>query len=451
MRTRFTWVVAILALVAIGFLMACNTKYNSSYNGLVVVPSQGGGGSVIANQGGPVMETFSLDLGNGSVAQINNAAGPPTIGLPTSVILDPAGTFAYVIIYANPEVPVSVTGIQVFQIAPDGQLSTIRTQVLQNTSIVVGGSTESVPVAPVALAIDSAGKFLFVADSATGDSSGNPVPGSISVLAIGSNGGLTELPAPTATTVGSPFPLPDEPGGSNPSASALAVTRTVFPPQYSYCSPNSPPTAEDLYVTDSANYALLNYKVDLSSGTLTLVPYTVPIPGIPTGTVPSGVAIDPCNRFAYVANASPDNTISAYTICSTMNLLVQPPCTYADFSLHPINGSPYTIPSPADNPGPMAVDAYGNFLYVVDTGSSVAGEISAFRISPSNGTLISIGNTATGSGPNSIAIRSDDSFLFVANLNSASVSQYAIQLANGELTPQTPITTFNYPSGVAVK
>src|SRR5712691_8851874 len=84
MRTRFTWILAIL--VAVGFLMACSTHYKSSSNGLIVVPSQGSA----------VMQTFSLNLANGHVSQINNSAGPPTPGLPGAVILDPAGAYAYV-------------------------------------------------------------------------------------------------------------------------------------------------------------------------------------------------------------------------------------------------------------------------------------------------------------------------------------------------------------------
>src|SRR5260370_10340110 len=86
MRTRLTWIVGVLGLVAVGFLMACSTKYKSSSNGLVVVPSQGSA----------VMQTFSLNLANGHVSQINNSAGPPTPGLPGAVILDPAGAYAYV-------------------------------------------------------------------------------------------------------------------------------------------------------------------------------------------------------------------------------------------------------------------------------------------------------------------------------------------------------------------
>ncbi len=66
MWTRFAWMVAILALVSIGFLMACSAKYSSNdpWSG---GDSQPGGGPLVNNQlNGPVMETFSLDLGERS-------------------------------------------------------------------------------------------------------------------------------------------------------------------------------------------------------------------------------------------------------------------------------------------------------------------------------------------------------------------------------------------------
>jgi 6-phosphogluconolactonase (cycloisomerase 2 family) len=119
----------------------------------------------------------------------------------------------------------------------------------------------------------------------------------------------------------------------------------------------------------------------------------------------------------------------------------------ADNSLQPVTNS--TFPT-GDVPGPIAVDPFAKFVYVVDTGSS---QLSGFRISPSDGSLTAIAGTpvATNSGANSIAIRSDGSWIFVANFNSANVSQYAITQATGQLTPQTPFTTLNSPSGVAVK
>ena len=297
------------------------------------------------------------------------------------------------------------------------------------------------------MAIDSAGKFLFVATApasatytidldttpistvATLDSVG------VAVYAIGANASLTKV-------AGSPFSLPAEPGGGgSPSPSALAVTPTVYPVQFAACSGHAAPTTENLYVADSINNVLLNYKVDVSAGTLTPVPFSTATAGIATGTLPSGVAVDPCNRFVYISNAT-SNSVSAFTICS----VVSQSCQQPDFSLQPV-GSPIAV-SPGDGPGPLAVDPYGNFLYVVDNGSS---QLSAFRISSSSGGLTSVGTYPTNSDPNSIAIRSDDSWIFVADFSSATVSQYAITPATGGLTPQAPFGTLNNPSGVAVK
>ena len=69
-----------------------------------------------------VMETFTLNLANGQASQINNVNGPPTPGLPTAVILDPAGANAYVIVHQNAELVPSVTGIAAFPIGSDGKL-----------------------------------------------------------------------------------------------------------------------------------------------------------------------------------------------------------------------------------------------------------------------------------------------------------------------------------------
>lgn len=449
MRIRLTLIAAVLTLVAIAFLMSCSSNYSSSSDGLVIVPTQG---TIESPQSTAVMETFSLDLTNGSMSQINNVNGPPTQGLPSSVILNPAGTYAYVIVTQTTEFP-SQTGITAFPIGSDGKLGTGTVTTLNTTPFTINGVCQSVPVVPVALAMDSAGKFLFVADSATSDALNDPVSGSVSVLAIGSDGGLTEV-NPTScqdpTVAGSPFTLPVEPGGSTASASAMAVSRTAYPEQYSYCSGHTAPTTENLYVTDSVNYTLLNYSVDPSAGTLTLMPYSNSTPGIPTGSVPSGVAVDPCNRFAYVANAGPgsnQNTVSAFTICSAINELSQPPCPNADFSLHTI-ATPYPA---GDVPGPMAVDAYGKFLYVVNKGSS---NISGYGINSNTGALLPFSGAPVnaGVGPNSIAIRSDDSWVFVANTGyPGTLSQYAISLTSGVLNPVGPVSTLDYPSGVAVK
>jgi 6-phosphogluconolactonase (cycloisomerase 2 family) len=462
MRTRFTWIVAVLALISIGFGMACSTKYSSSSNGLVVVPSRDS----------QVMQTFSIDLSNGAASQINNVNGPPIAGLPSSVIIDPAGAYAYVATTVNctppnPPPNTSLTAVQgailAYKINSDGKLSASNAAQylignpaypLNNPFPSCGLDDTANPNAgnPIAaMAMDSAGKFLFVAaaqasaiytintntTTPTSTTATLNSPGII-VYAIGASASLTPV-------AGSPFAMPVRQAGQSPTPSALAVTPTVFPAQFAVCSGQAAPATENLYVADSIDNVVVNYSVS-SAGVLAVVP-TATTTAVPTGTVPSGVAVDPCNRFAYVANAQ-SNNVSAYTICSVVNLNLQPPCQSADYSLHEVTGSPYPV---GEVPGPMAVDAYANFLYVVDTGSS---QVSAFRMSSASGALtaLSPATVSTNLGANSIAIRSDDSWLFVANSTSANVSQYAITPATGILTPQpSPISTLNLPSGVAVK
>lgn len=431
MRKSFGWSVAVLGLVSIGALMACSAKYSAQNNGLVVVPSRADN----------VVETFSLNLGNGSVSQINNPGFPFQNGLFSSVVLHPTLSVAYMLILQDPTLPGSIecnsapppktACIAVSQIASDGKLAgpalvSLNTEANCNN------------VVPVAMAIDSTGKYLFVADSATSSS----CPGAVSVFSIDSAGNLTEVS-------GSPFALPVQPGGQTASASALAVTPTVYPYEYAVCQQQAAPTTENLYVTDSVDYVVVNYSVNLSSGALTPV-LSGTVYGVPTGAVPDGVAVDPCNRFLYVANEQ-GNSVSAYVICSAVSVILN--CPSADFSLQPVANSPFAT---GDAPGPVAVDAYGNFVYVVATGSNY---INAFRIASGTGALSPLTpatyalSTSLGqiTGANAIAIRSDDSFLFVSNSTPSTLSEFGIVPATGTLSPVGSISTLNYPSGVAVK
>jgi 6-phosphogluconolactonase (cycloisomerase 2 family) len=432
MKTRFTWILGVAALVSAGLLVACSSKYTATSNGLIVV----------STQASAVMDTFSLNLGNGHIAQIFNVNGPPTPGVPTSVVLAPGGAFAYVLVTANASLPNSTTGIAIYQVSSDGKLTPVGSTFALNNTIVVNGSTcTSVEVSPAALITDSAGKFLFVANSLA-----NGAGGSVSVLAVASDGSLAEVnPVSCAspTAPGSPFPLPAQNGGAVPNASALAVTPTIYPPAFSLCSANTPPTAEYLYVTDSLNDVVLDYSVS-SGGVLALVAPSNTVNGVATGTVPSGVTVDPCNRFVYVSNGEPNNSVSAYTICSVVSL---PTCTQGDFSLQPAVGSPFAA---GTNPGALLVDPLGNFLYVLDQGQNA---ISAYSIKTVTGGLtpLSVATVATSSAPMSMAIRSDDTWMFVTNLGTTDVSQYAITPSTGVLTPQTPFQTDGNPWGVAVK
>jgi 6-phosphogluconolactonase (cycloisomerase 2 family) len=231
---------------------------------------------------------------------------------------------------------------------------------------------------------------------------------------------------------------------------AVAPTPTVFPPigingvQNSVCSAAglNPPTSQYLYAVDGIGNQVFQFAVDTSSGVLT----ASVLPPVDTDKVPAGIAVDPCDRFVYVSD-SQTNRVNAYTICSA----VSSTCPLADGQLVSVSGSPFSLSSgSANSPGPLVVDPYGNYVYVLGTLSNT---ISPLKISPISGSLtaLSPATVATGLGPVAIAIRSDDNWLFVSNSNGPSVSQYAVTPATGALTVQPVIPTDNYPSGVAVK
>ncbi len=195
--------------------------------------------------------------------------------------------------------------------------------------------------------------------------------------------------------------------------------------------------------------------MNTSTGALTAPPGFGSPQIVTAGSRPSGVTVDPCDRFVYVSNAI-SNNVSAFRICTSATANTIPPCIADNGQLFAITGSPYSLSNGAQGPGPLVVDVYGNYLYVLDTGTSTGtgtNTISPFRISPVTGalTIMNPATVATGQGATSIVIRPDDNWMFVTNFIAATVSQYAIAPGTGQLSPQLPINTDNYPYGIAVK
>ncbi|HKV77064.1 MAG TPA: beta-propeller fold lactonase family protein [Candidatus Sulfotelmatobacter sp.] len=415
MSKRF-WLLGLAGLISAGLLVACGSKYNSSSNGLVLVGSQGSS----------VIQTFSFNLNNGHVASIANSTndtGNQTCilnGSPASMVVHPAGTYAYVIFNKSSQCPNATQfGIAVFQVKSDGT-------VLQVGSLVSDPN-------PVSLAMDSAGKFLFAAEGTAG---------LVNAYAIGSGGTLTAVPGTFSFVNGQGF--------TTPNIVAVAPTPTVFPgsgingTNNSVCSVGSnPPTSEFLYAVDANNYVVWEFSVDITTGALGNPPSAAAVPSHPTDAVPAGVAVDPCDRFLYVSG-NLHNKINAYTICVAVNGI----CSNADGSLVDVPGSPFAVSGSANGLGPLVVDPYGNNVYVLGFNT-----VSSFKISPVSGSLtaLSPATVNTGSDPKSIAIRGDDNWMFVTNYQSASVSQYSITPATGALSVLPTIQTDSYPFGVAVR
>jgi len=426
MSKRF-WLLGLVGLVLVGLLVACGSNYDSSRDGLLVVGSQGAG----------LLETFAFNLNTGGVATVanspNDTANETCVlnGSPSNMVMDPTGTYTYVIFNKSTQCPNATQfGIVAFQVNSDG-------------NIVQVGSLVQDPN-PVALAMDPAGKFLFVAEG---------TQGVVNVYAIGSGASLT--------AVQSSYSLPPMPAPSN--FVALAASPTVFPnvgingTQNSVCQiPGStPPTSEYLYLVDANNYKVLEFSVNTTSGALGN-PGVNPtqVFAFPTDAVPAGVAVDPCDRFVYVSD-SLTNKVSGYLLCSVAIVATPTPCPYADGSLVPVPGSPFTMSGSVEGPGPLVVDPYGNNVYVLGLLSNT---VSPFKIGPVSGALQALNpaTVATGTGPVSMTIRQDDNWLFVANfgngaLGGNTVSQYSITPATGALTVLPAIQTDNSPWGVAVK
>ncbi|HEY6373312.1 MAG TPA: beta-propeller fold lactonase family protein [Candidatus Sulfotelmatobacter sp.] len=470
MSKRFAWLLGVVVLVSIGVLVACGSSYNASSDGLVLVGSQGSG----------LIETFSFNLNNGGSSAISNTpadtSGQVCVlnGVPSSIVVDPKGAYAYTIINANTSCNTSsvtsTTGILVFKINSDGTTSQVGKQVPLNQGTVTpcvpfpppatgcepSTSTEQVPVVPGMMVVDPAGKFLFIADRATTDTNTSPryVPGAVSVFAIGSGGSVTEV-------AGSPFFTASLPMTSSQSVLdiiSVAPTPTVYPPiglngvQNSVCSTVGlhPPTSQYLYAVDNLGSQVFEFAVNTTSGVLTNPTVLPQQPAFGADSLPVGVAVDPCNRFVYVSG-SLNGRISAYTICNGGPNQSSTNCPQTpDGSLVAVAGSPFSLAGTNIQAGPLVVDPFGNYVYVLGTHSN---SINILKISPVSGVLAASNpaTVATGLGPTSIAIRGDDNWLFVSNFNGPSVSQYSITPATGALTVLPAIQTDNYPWGVAVK
>jgi len=433
------WLLGLAGLISAGLLVACGSKYNSSSQGLVLVGSQGSS----------VIQTYSLNVNNGNIGSIANSTndtGSETCllnGSPASMVMHPSGSYAYVIFNASSQCPnATQPGIAVFQVKSDGTVA-------QAGDLITLNSGEGTAVNPDTLSMDVAGKFLFVANRQTSSTPAQPtpdVPGSISVLAIGSGGGLTEVS-------GSPFFTPLATNLAD--IRSVAATPTVFPAtgingtQGASCTASGTPapTAQFLYAVDSNNYVVWEFQVDTSTGELAVPNGLTDVPSFATDAVPVGVAVDACDRFVYVSGYQ-HNKINAYTICTAV--IAGGICPSPNGKLIEAADSPFSVVGSADGLGPIVSDPFGNNVYVVGTLSNT---VAGFKISSASGTLSALNPATvnTGSQPRSITIRADDNWMFVTNYGSASVSQYSITPATGALRVSQPITTDNFPWGVAVK
>jgi 6-phosphogluconolactonase (cycloisomerase 2 family) len=341
--------------------------------------------------------------------------------------------------------------------------------------------------APQSIAMDSAGKFAYVADTGCG------YTGYVSMYTINTTTGAL-------TSIGPPAPVPDDeeftdavtvdPSGKfvyvassgdvwdidfgnistytiNPTTGALTSTGTGGP---GGDFPNSlavDPSGKFAFAADggtlpaggaggSSNVSM--YTIDGTTGALTLMGT------VSTGTGPDSVAVDPSGKFVYVTNEYdvPGGTgsVSMYTLDATTGALTsigtiaagtEPVSVVADpagqfayvanfqsnnvsmYSIDATTGALTSIGTIAagTNPDSVAVDPAGKFAYVSNNGSN---NVSMYTINSTTGALTSVGMIAAGQFPTSVAVHPSGKFVYVTNYGSNTVSMYSIDATTGVLT-----------------
>ena len=312
-------------------------------------------------------------------------------------------------------------------------------------------------VDPQSIAVDSAGKFAYVANA--GCDFG--FAGYVSMYTINPTTGAL-------ASIGPPVPSLDSSGESV----------TVDPSgKFAYVA-----NAGDDFSSDGS---VVFYTINATTGALTS---TGSIMGnCPGLCVPESVAVDPSGKFAYVPNGGGEsNGVAMYTINATTGALTSTGMVLVDgfavsVAVHPsgkfayaanLNNTPglagnvsmYTINATTGaltsfgtiaagtifgepNPNSMVVDPTGAFAYVANSGSN---DVSMYSINSTTGVLTSVGSIDAGTTPLSVAVDPSGKFAYVANSNSNDVSMYTINTTTGALTLIGTTTAGSTPTSIAI-
>ncbi len=150
------------------------------------------------------------------------------------------------------------------------------------------------------------------------------------------------------------------------------------------------------------------------------------------GVGATGAASGITGRYVYVALGGSDK-IAAYAV-------------------DPVTGKQSNVPGapfPAGRiPSAIAAHPSGAFLYATN---AISDNISAYRISPGDGSLTPIGTFAAALLPESIAIHPSGRFAYVASVAMPLLQPYSIDLATGALLALgSALATGNFPTSIAV-
>ena len=299
-----------------------------------------------------------------------------TVPRPVSIALHPSKNFLYV----PNQTSNTVSGFTIDHSA--GVLTPIGTA-LSPTPVCGPGVCSN----PIGVAVNSGGQFLFVLNQG---SASPAVAASISVFNIDQARGLLSPAAFTTLAVPNPQFLAISPTqgflyvsngtAGNISAFAIGSGGTLTELSGSPFSLGAGATAAGLAIDLKGQFL---YAADSTNNKI--VSFNVAggplatVGAFPAGTEPVAVAVDSTSTFVYSANQG-SNDVSAFKAASG--------------ALTQVVGSPFLVQPTGSTGTPqpifLTVDVSNTFLYVANFGSST---ISAFGIKSSDGTLALITNS----------------------------------------------------------
>ncbi|MCU1251892.1 MAG: putative lipoprotein [Edaphobacter sp.] len=349
------------------------------------------------------VSAYAVDYQIGSLTPL--ADSPIQAGRnPVTLVATPNGLNLYVVNHDD-------SSVGEYSIGTDGKIY------LQNTYNVTGSMA-------TAIAIDAAGKFLYVTFTYQLGPNGqqlyspaSPGPGGVTIFPINGDGSLG---TPSTLKVG------NNPVGivvSRPPAGGTAVFAYVLDQE-------APPKA-----------TVLGFSQNLTTGALTPTPGTVittdatgktVATGYGAGTTPSAIAEDPSARFVYITDEATNQLYG--------NLVGN------NGSLVPMTNGPFAT---GIFPVGVTIDPRGKFLYVANFSSSTVG---AYAIDVASGTPVgSVGSASTlvDTAPTCVTIEPAlGIYAYSSNNLASTVSALKLDPHNGGLSQvqNTPFPSSGLPT-----
>jgi len=400
-------------LTAIGLgATACSRDYVSDYVYTV-------------SASGPNINGFAVDYQSGILTQITGSPFTTGFQRETAIVPSPDGKFLYVLSGSED------SKVEEFAVGTDGKLYGSHTYSLTGTY-------------PTAMAIDSAGKFLYITFTY--------LPGETPVTK--GAGGVTIFPINSDNTLGTPVTQSGNPYltvGNNPVA--ITVTAPVCSPT-PVISTNTSCTGTNgaghqnvfVYIVDqeaSPNATVLGYAQNTSTGALTPLSGTSFSSSLQTwqgyhaGVTPSAIVADPTGRFVYVTDET-SNQIYGFSIDNQLT-----------GNLTALVSSPYGT---GLFPVSITIDPRGKYLYTANYNS---GTVSSFAIDQASGSLSGVAGTggfSTGTRPTCVTI--DPAlgiYLYTSNYLDGTVSAAQLNPNTGSLAgvANSPFTVSSLPACIA--